>query len=48
MAQALGPVLDVASFAMPQYAAQLVIARGFSGVVVEMVNSAREGNKTSR
>ena len=48
MAQALGPVLDVASFAMPQYAAQLVIARGFSGVVSEMVNSAREGTKSSR
>ena len=48
MAQALGPVLDVASFAMPQYAAQLVIARGFSGVVTEMVNSAREGTKSSR
>jgi hypothetical protein len=47
VAQALGPVLDVASFAVPQYAAQLFIAKGFSGVVQEMVDSARKGSKKS-
>ena len=37
-------MLDVASFAVPQYAAQLFIAKGFAGVVAELVDSARTGS----